>query len=422
MQPKVLFNGSKLMCLEIDVGEASYKFIDSHCFMPAKLSALSKMFSLPDSKGYFPHRFNTFENADYDGAFPALEHFEPELLSVGDRDKLKEWHTSECERYAVDPSLTYNLRDEMIKYCVLDVTILRQGCQEFQRLFESMTSVDPFESCITLPSACHRAFRKKWMEPNKIAVIPAGGYSHHRHDSVIAQQWIAWRAFKDSRVYRHARSEGGEKKIDRYFVDGYHEESKTVLEFYGSYYHGDPEVYGGDTFNQKLQCTMGELHAQTLDREEYLKSKGYKVIRIWESEFRKQLQSNTEMREFVEKYKVRSPLQPRDAFAGGRTNTLQLHSVCKPGETIEYADVTSLYPFINKTGKLPVGHPEIIVGRDYKKGTHYGLVYCKMLPPTDLYHPVLWRKSGGKLLFPLCQKCANLRVQDRCEHADHERA
>ena len=30
------------------------------------------------------------------------------------------------------------------------------------------------------------------------------------------------------------------------------------------------------------------------------------------------------------------------------------------GESIKYYDVTSLYPFINKTGTIPLGHPIII--------------------------------------------------------------
>jgi hypothetical protein len=52
-----------------------------------------------------------------------------------------------------------------------------------------------------------------------------------------------------------------------------------------------------------------------------------------------------------------NPLEPRDAFYGGRTEAFTLFQKDKD---ISYVDVTSLYPYINKTGKIPIGHPEII--------------------------------------------------------------
>jgi hypothetical protein len=37
---------------------------------------------------------------------------------------------------------------------------------------------------------------------------------------------------------------------------------------------------------------------------------------------------------------------------------------------------------------------------------YFGLVCCRVFPPRGLYHLVLPYKTGGKLLFPLCQTCA----------------
>jgi len=55
-----------------------------------------------------------------------------------------------------------------------------------------------------------------------------------------------------------------------------------------------------------------------------------------------------------------SPLEPRDAFFGGRTEAFTLFSKADRERKIKYYDGTSLYPFINKMGKVPLGHPEII--------------------------------------------------------------
>lgn len=51
---------------------------------------------------------------------------------------------------------------------------------------------------------------------------------------------------------------------------------------------------------------------------------------------------------------------PRDAFFGGRTEAFHLFAEAEKNTAIKYYNVTSLYPFINKTGKIPDGHPHII--------------------------------------------------------------
>ena len=52
-----------------------------------------------------------------------------------------------------------------------------------------------------------------------------------------------------------------------------------------------------------------------------------------------------------------NPLEPRDAFYGGRTEAFTLF---QKDQDISYVDVTFLYPYINKTGKINIGHPEIV--------------------------------------------------------------
>jgi hypothetical protein len=41
---------------------------------------------------------------------------------------------------------------------------------------------------------------------------------------------------------------------------------------------------------------------------------------------------------------------------------MRLHYKAREGETIQYVDVMSLYSYICKYGKLPVGHPVVHVG------------------------------------------------------------
>jgi hypothetical protein len=79
-------------------------------------------------------------------------------------------------------------------------------------------------------------------------------------------------------------------------------------------------------------------------------------------------------------------LEPRDAFHGGRTEAFTLF---QKDQNISYVDVTSLYPYINKTGKIPIGHPEIVIEGFIDIQQYEGFIKCKILPPRGLYIPVL---------------------------------
>ena len=51
-----------------------------------------------------------------------------------------------------------------------------------------------------------------------------------------------------------------------------------------------------------------------------------------------------------------------------------------------------------------------------------GLIKLMILPPRNLYHPVLpFRNDKGKLLFPLCRKCAGNKLYI-CNHTEAQRA
>ena len=72
---------------------------------------------------------------------------------------------------------------------------------------------------------------------------------------------------------------------------------------------------------------------------------------IWECEFKSQIAENDELKQFLATLQLSDPLCPRDAFFGGRTNATVLYYEVKGDEMIKYADINSLYPHVNKTGK-----------------------------------------------------------------------
>ena len=50
------------------------------------------------------------------------------------------------------------------------------------------------------------------------------------------------------------------------------------------------------------------------------------------------------------------------------------------------------------------------------------LLKCRILPPENVYEPILPCRVNGKLVFPLCRTCAEAQRQGSCCHGDDERA
>jgi len=118
-----------------------------------------------------------------------------------------------------------------------------------------------------------------------------------------------------------------------------------------------------------------------------------------------------------------SPINIRYALYGGRTEATKTYYRGMKGDKFHYIDVISLYPNFCKYGKFPLGHPNVYVCVDCPPDCldREGIIKCKVLPPTKLYHPVLPYKSKSKLILPLCSTCADTMNQSNCTHTDKER-
>lgn len=68
-----------------------------------------------------------------------------------------------------------------------------------------------------------------------------------------------------------------------YIVDGIDLDDKIIYEFYGDYWHGNPEYYSPDDINQFNKKTFGVLYQKTIQRENELKELGYTLITKWEN-------------------------------------------------------------------------------------------------------------------------------------------
>lgn len=102
--------------------------------------------------------------------------------------------------------------------------------------------------------------------------------------SRAAQKWIESIENSDGIHIQHEPRER-EKVIEGYKVDGWCEETKTIYEFHGDYWHGNPKVYQWrmDEVNMSNGKTFGQLYFETCKKTQSLRALGYRVIEKWET-------------------------------------------------------------------------------------------------------------------------------------------
>ena len=479
MTPECVFAGAKLMGMEVRNG-LDIKFVDSINFMGMALSKLPGAFGLePEQLGLsgadvtelaklpFPHRFNTRENMDYVGPFPPIEMYDVDSMREEDAKKLREWYSSQQGK-------NFDMQEQLQIYCTLDTSILRLACNRFRDLVKSVTLrewedgevtyVDCF-SHLTIASMVMQVYRLNHIEEffevtlsdgrqvvatkrggdwnvdgdplpsgeivdksfvsSSIAQLPAQGYVRSSNHSKKSIGWLEYQSSLLGRQIIHARNYG-EQKIKcgdaHYLADGFDPLERACYLFHGCFYHGH-SCQTRKVKDKRTGFYMRDLNDRTKKVEAAIKKAGYRLFTIYECEWDKIVSQSPEIQNFLKKLDVPQRLRIRDAFFGGRTSGFKLHHACEAQEEIHYVDVCSLYPYINKTAKMPTGHPTIITKDfDLTLKSYFGIAHVKILPPKHEYIPVLPVRLHGKLTFPLCRICAEREQQDQCGHSTDERA
>jgi hypothetical protein len=192
----------------------------------------SKTFGLNElAKGYFPHLFNRKENQNYVGPLPPSPYYLSNGMISAEKETFLRWHHELKENNYV-----FNFQEEILSYCRSNVDILQHCCLEF-REFRDVTDIDPFEKCLTIASACNLVFRTNFLKENTIAILPPHGYHPGIKQSNISLKWLSYTAEKNDMYIQH-KCNGGEKTVGGFPLDGYDEETHTVYEFHGCFWHG----------------------------------------------------------------------------------------------------------------------------------------------------------------------------------------
>ena len=325
---EIIYRGAK--SLSMKVPDWDIRFIDSINFIPMALAKFPKTFGQDElCKGYFPHAFNKDENQNYVGPIPCQNDYGVNFMKPEERDAFITWHDQQ-----VANNYRYDFREEIIKYCRSDVDILRKCCLQYREMFRNETDIDPFNKALTIASYCQEVYRTNFLKKDTIAI-----FNNDRQwkikQSNVAVTWLSYISEKEDLYIKHVRN-GGEKRVAPYSLDGYCEETNTAYEFQGCFWHGCPECFKDrDTMNPISQRTMEELYMNTKKKVKFLKDQGFRVVEKWGCELNKELEDDEEMKQFFDQNKIIDPLQPHDAFYGGRTNATKLLHKCQGDEKIK---------------------------------------------------------------------------------------
>ena len=346
VKPYVIYNGMKIMYMEA----CSIRFIDSLNFVHDRLSAFPKTFGMTElKKGYFPHYFNTRRNQNYMGPIPAKRCFGVDQMRLSVRKDLLKWHAARVEE-----SYVFDFKKELREYCRSDVDILRRSMLKFREDFIELENIDPLQY-VTIASVCITIYRSNYMPEEKIGVVR--DVSRGEAYSKMSIAWLDWISKRDGLSIKHGLN-GGEAHIPGVGkVDGFC--GNRVYEFQGCFWHGCAKCYSGDTINSQNQIDMLTLRKRTAEKCGKIRAAGFDLVEVWECELAKD-------RDFEKFYKtwdreIVDPLNPRDAFFGGRTNVTKLTYDFKEGEKGKYVDFVSLYSTVQFFKDYPTAHPTKIL-------------------------------------------------------------
>ena len=469
---KTIYSGAQIK--SITINEYKMRFIDSILFFSMALRNLPKSFDLQSKKGEFPHLFNLEKNYAYIGPYPEISFYSPDTMSKECRDTFLKWHANQrgkifdfqkeiLEYCRADVSV---LRESCTKFRCLMMELTCDSVQTGEDgIIEYVGSVDPLAS-MTLAGMCLNVFRTKFLKEDyryidpptpqttpsvmdsenhsssfdseildttppvekkqkkmrvfdysPIGIIPPGGYSVQDNYSKKSLLWLELIAKRTKCRIQHALN-GGEFRVGgdtNYRVDGWCENTNTVYEFYGDVWHGCP-LHTGEIKGWIGGISPACRYAMTIDRMNVLKKMGYNLVTIWECDFDVMVKKlKTEEKDFLEKLDFVERLDIRNAFYGGRTNCIVLHMCVKGDDVILYYDVTSLYPAMQKFRRYPLYHPIVITSDFLNIFEYFGFATVRVLPPTNLYHPVLPYRATGKLKFTLCKICAETENIKGCK-------
>lgn len=353
-------------------------FKDFMMLVPQSLRKVGEGFGLNIVKGDFPHNFSRAVHRNYEGPVPDPEDEINDwygFKKYKDEEELKEakkfWKDQQeiyCTCYGIACQCTkqkWNYRSELIKYCKLDVEILKQALVKYRAEIMDLqgasvnwnmpTQLDPF-NYVTQAQIALSLFTRGWVE-QKVMITQEKIRPSFRSEQI---DWMEDLMEKQPGLYiQHAGNSIKEYYAldSEQFVDGYCATTCTVYEYLDCYWDGCPVCHQVEINAQLIhpirQVSWKIIHDHTQNRLNQLR-KRYRVILRWKHE-------NQIEGQVIPTREASKLMKMRDCFYGGRTEVFAAY--CNPEKLdntiLKHVDVCSLYPYICSFKDMPIGVPTI---------------------------------------------------------------
>ena len=200
----------------------------------------------------------------------------------------------------------------------------------------------------------------------------------------------------------------------KYYPDGFScIGAGTIYEYYGCYFHGCPKCFPN----------AEDLYNKAIARENIFIKAGYKLITIWDCEFKK----DEEMRELkINKNDLYPKFSPRKAYYAGLNDIFYIYYSLADNYFV-CLDIHSCFPAEQWFEEFPYGDFDEydisqLIDQSWNENW-FGVAYVRILPPRNLLHPFLIMKHDGKTQYTLCRQCIiDTEIKYPCAHNNKLRA
>lgn len=431
--------------LSVSITEKEITFLDFIHFMPGSLKSISESMGLSVTKGDFPHRFNTSPDTSYRGRIPPMgteEDYWCMSTKKSEKDimEMQDFYEEQADIYCVcEEEVQYGnhethcatcekklwiMKDQMYHYCKLDVDVLGEACARYRDQLLALadesaplgldipwnpSNIEPYDF-MTVPQLAMQILLQGY-------VAPIFRNSMDKKRIGQTQQGLIWmESIQREQNKRILHRQNHHKEYFCYdlqlFVDGYCPETDEMFVCLDCDLYACPDCHFHNI--QTLQPHPHYPYKSFLD----VSLKTAELIDIWKFRGAHVIfacKVDTNVSPYHLKCLDSKPMA--SFFYGGRTEVFQPYKKCLPGETIQYHDVCSLYPYVCAFEELPFDVPEYIPGFEIQserlfhpdpQQKYWGYIRAKVRPNPECVLGLLpCRNEDGRLVF-------SLEVQEGC--------
>src|SRR6266576_1777905 len=109
-------------------------------------------------------------------------------------------------------------------------------------------------------------------------------YCYDTMNASVRKEFIKWHNDRVTENYNFDM----QKELYQYCnsdVDSFDENTNTVYQYHGCFWHGCPKCYDEDNINTVSKLSFSDLYQRTVDRSNKIKNSGYNLIEMWECQW-----------------------------------------------------------------------------------------------------------------------------------------